>query len=70
MQNKANRATKSKRRQQNLEPAVTTIQGAAAFLAVSPRAVHNYIKLGAVKAVKIGGAVRIARRHLEELVGA
>jgi excisionase family DNA binding protein len=66
MKKPANRC--KSRKEPPLEPAVTTIQGAASFLAVSPRAVHNYIKQGAVKAVKIGGAVRIPRRHLEELV--
>lgn len=53
-----------------IQPAVTTIKGAAAYLAVSPRSVQNYIRLGALKAVKIGGAVRIPRHQLEEIVGA
>jgi excisionase family DNA binding protein len=69
MQNEANGALHRKTQQgDNLEPAVTTIRGAASFLAVSPRAVHNYIKQGELKAVRIGGAVRIPRRHLEELI--
>lgn len=69
MQTKANGATNRRRRQgSELKPAVTTIRGAAAFLAASPRAVHNYIKQGELKAVKIGHLVRIPLQHLEELV--
>jgi len=58
----------SPRQKDEPQAAVTTIRGAARFLVLSPRAIQNYIRSGKLKAVRIGGAVRIPLKQLEELV--
>ena len=50
------------------EPPLLTYQGAADYLAVSPRTVRQLVHDGALPVVRVGGSVRIRRAALEAYV--